>query len=333
MSKVKLTTKEHVIHYLLGHISLGTYDRKFISNLESNFLGKSKSVTSNQAELLNRIISRYARQLSKQELNYNDLINLPWKKDPIPSEPEFTTAYAELLDEKIVIRTPYKSSFVKELKKTGRAHWNKEKREWCLDYSEPNIKQVVNLIAEHYDLINFSEQIKDILFLAEFYESVDIWNPTLVEVSGNLMVASTNEALHDAIEYIKLEKTPRCFTELTTHGISVSNKLITDKYFEFASKYNLDLENEDLLTLVEYLPLIGCKCLVITNSHSIQKDLLSQITHSLADAGITVYKKIPSDIELSDYVILYSMYIAKTSFEMKAMKLINITNSTSVKIK
>jgi hypothetical protein len=44
MQVLKPTTKEQLIHYLVNHISLGTYDKKFLSNVyEIN-----KPLTTNQ---------------------------------------------------------------------------------------------------------------------------------------------------------------------------------------------------------------------------------------------------------------------------------------------
>ena len=60
MSKVKPTTKEQLIHYLLHNVSLGTYDNRFLTNIETNFIGAGKPVTSNQSDLLTKITFRYS---------------------------------------------------------------------------------------------------------------------------------------------------------------------------------------------------------------------------------------------------------------------------------
>lgn len=333
MSRVKPSSKEQVIHYLLSNISLGTYDKKFVSNLETGFLGKNKPVTTNQAELLNRIITRYARQLARLEVNYLEFTSLPWTTAPIPSEPEYTTAYAEIVDETIIVKTPYKTSFIKELKSHKNARWEKEKREWHIEFTEPNLKSVVNLIADHYTAINFSEEIKNILSIAETYESVTVWDPTLVNINDNLMIAASNESLHDAISNITLEITPKCISELAMYGISISRDLLNDVSIEFAADINPVINVNSILELVDYLPMIGCEAVVLTSTHAIPKKSLEDLTDGLLHHNIKIHARTSNLLNLKNYVVLYSMFNFNSSVELKAMKLINIINNNPVKIK
>ena len=68
MTKVKPTTKEQLVDFMLKYLSLGTYDKKFLNNLvQLNFIQKIQ-VTTNQADLLDKITLRYHRQLLKKEL-------------------------------------------------------------------------------------------------------------------------------------------------------------------------------------------------------------------------------------------------------------------------
>ena len=335
MSKVKPTTKEQLIHYLLSHISLGTYDRRFLSNLETGFLGKGKPITTNQASLLDKIVSRYARQISKNELNYKDLIALEWSKPLVESAPEYTTAYAELVDNKIVIRTPYKAGFIKELRAVRTAKWLKDEREWHINYNERNLKLVIFLVAEHYETINFCETIKGFLAEAERYESAKIWNPTLCKANDRLIVASINEPLADAINNIEIELTPQCLAKLSSHGIEISDDLMTDDLLKFAGSNNTKIEKSELHKLIDYLPAIGCESVVLQSSvsHGLNEPYVGLIKR-LEEKNIKVYSKgrIDSGL-LSDYVVLYSLRIPVSDIESHATKLIQVVNSEPVDIK
>lgn len=335
MSKVKPTTKEQLIHYLLSNVSLGTYDRKFLTNLETGFLGKDRPVTTNQDELLTKVVSRYARQLAKQEISSTDLVNLPWTKQPVASLPEYTTAFAQLVDNKIVIRSPYKTSFIKELRSFRNVQWVKERREWQVNYNEPNLKKVVSLIAEHYELINFCEAIKEMMAIAEEYENIKVWNPTLVKVSGNLLVAGITESMYNAIIDIPLEISPKCFSTLASYGITVSPSLITSDMLTFAADPSPKLERSNVLDLIDYLSEIGCENVVcVATVHSMASDQFKLLVKGLNDKNIKVVNNANTDYNsLSNYVVLFSLaHTMATGIESHATKLIQVVNSNPIKI-
>lgn len=126
MSVIKPSTKEQLIYYLLNHISLGTYDRKFLSNLQTMYMVSQKPVTTNQSRLLSRIILQYKRQLLKHEITVDQANALPWTREPIPSLPEFTETHLILVDDELILRSPYKNIFVKDFKKLDiYGKWNK----------------------------------------------------------------------------------------------------------------------------------------------------------------------------------------------------------------
>lgn len=335
MSKVKPTTKEQLIHYLLSHISLGTYDRRFLSNLESSFLGKGKSVTTNQASLLDKIITRYARQLSKSELNYEELLKLEWNRPLIQSAPEYITAFAQLTDDKIIVRTPYKSGFIKELRAIRTAKWLKDEREWHINYNEPNLKSVVTLIADHYESINFCETIKGFLAEAEQFESVKVWNPTLYKINDNFIIAGITEPLYEAINSLHIENTPKCFSELASHGVDIDKELLTSELLEFAGSRTPKIEKSELFKLEEYLPAIGCENIVVASSVTqMSGDAYKNLFKTLEQKNIRVCTKGKLDNKsLANYVVLYSLRVATTDLETHANKMIQVINSEPVVIK
>ena len=335
MSKAKPTTKEQLIHYLLSNISLGTYDRRFLSNLEAGFLGKNKPITTNQAALLNKIVSRYARQLSKNELDYVELTNLEWNRPLVESATEYVTAFAQLSNDKIIVRTPYKSGFIKELRGFRTAKWFKEEREWHINYNEKNLKAIVLLIADHYETINFCEKIKGYIDQIEQYESIKVWNPTLCKVNDRLIIASINEPLYEALTNIQLEVTPKCFAELSSYGIEISDDLMTDDLLRFAGSLNPQIEKAELSKLEDYLPAIGCEHVVLAHTFRFgPTDIYKNLIKRLAEKNITVYDKGKIDRKsVPNYVLLYTLRVITTEVESHAAKMIHIANSEPVEIK
>jgi len=229
----KPSTKEHVVDYLLKNISLGTYDKKFISNLLQLNIAVGKPATTNQAALLNKIILRYHRQLAKAELNSIDLVDLPWSLQPIESSPQYTEAHVSIVDDTtIVIHSPYKKDFVKELKKVEYVAWDRENKLWSAAASEYTLREMLAVVVEHYDKVNYCPNVQLALDIVHEYESMQYWNPTLTSINGNLFIVAANAALMDAIAHIPLNIEYSTLARLSRMGIRIDPGLISDIHDE-----------------------------------------------------------------------------------------------------
>jgi hypothetical protein len=154
MIKMVPTSKESLIYYLIHNISLGTYDQKFLHNLVSLNVTKNHPVTTNQAELLDKIVSRYKKQLAKKELDVNELLKLEWNTKPILSSPQFTQAYLSLGEGKIILHSPYKSEFVKEFKRIENVSWHRDEKFWSAPANEYMLKLVNENSLRYHKLLS-----------------------------------------------------------------------------------------------------------------------------------------------------------------------------------
>lgn len=253
MTIVKPTTKEQTVYFLISHISLGTYDKRFLENIENSYCALNKPVTSNQANLLDKVISRYHRQLLKLEINSNDLVNLPWTNKPIESSPQYTEVYLDLIDDTLVLRCPYKKEFINDYKKNDiGAKWDSESRFWYMPASTHNLKVVNNQIIKHYSKINYSDNLIEFFDSLKQYNNCDYWNPTYKYVNGNFIIVSTNRWLDEAIKDIALDDSLYTMSRLAWHGITIDESVINisknkydDKMVDFASNTNPQTEIND----------------------------------------------------------------------------------------
>lgn len=267
MLKVKPTTKEQLIYYLLQHISLGTYDKKFLNNLMTMYIAKDVPVTTNQSNLLDKIILRYARQLAKQEHDSTDMVNLPWKHIPIPSAPEFTEAFLKIADGNIELRSPYKTNFINELRQIEFSNWNRETKTWYIPFSETSLKQVIKTTTKHYNTVNYCDSIQDILNTVAEYESCQYWNPTLVKRNGNLFIAATNAHLNEALQKYVIDDSLSTLARLVYHGVDIDESVINDlgqdeKVIQFVINRSTALP-DDVELIIEYLQLIGADFVLV----------------------------------------------------------------------
>lgn len=256
MSKVKPSTKEQLIFYLIGNISLGTYDRRFLVNLESMHLVKHRPLTTNQSALLTKIIHRYARQLSRHEISTDDAVALPWTNPPIESLPQFTETHLILVDDELILRSPYKAAFIKDFKKLEiQAKWEHDDRFWRIPASTHTLKEVKTCIEKHYTVVNYSDELNTMFDEISSYTNNETWSPIYKYVNGNFLIASANQHILNAIENVPLDVELSTLSRLVAAGIEIDytvkskfKEKFTDAEINFAATFNsrIDLDDSNL---------------------------------------------------------------------------------------
>lgn len=124
------TCNESLLKYFMGgYIHLSKKDYNFFSNLK-NIITDKKVITSNQSKLFTKLLLKYKRQLNKEGHDVDELSKLEWKVFVIDSEPEFLRANLSIVNDKIVIRSPFNSKFITAIKNINLQPyvWSKEKK-------------------------------------------------------------------------------------------------------------------------------------------------------------------------------------------------------------
>ncbi len=111
----ELKTFEHLIYFMIKNLRLSRYDSRFLENLEKMIV-TTKRVTSNQVELVTKLIEKYQRQLIKQGLFTDVLLNLPWTTTIVTTTEEYTSAHIGTLDDNIILKTPFNRAFINEFR-------------------------------------------------------------------------------------------------------------------------------------------------------------------------------------------------------------------------
>jgi hypothetical protein len=290
MQAPKPTTKEQLIHYLVHNISLGTYDKKFLNNIyEIN-----KPLTTNQNELLDKIILRYNRQFAKKELIATDLINLPWTRPLVISSPEFTEAHISTNDDVINIRTPYKKDYILKLKESRfPITWNRESRLWYTEYCAETLKYVIEHTENHFSVVNYSKDIQETINYLCDYEKYKYWNPTLVCINEMYYLMAVTEHLYNAVNHLLDDITLYSLTRLVRYGITIDDSVVNNlsyskEIINFAIEVQPTLESDNILQLVEYLQKIECELIVVYNSAYFNKFITIELSNILKDSNISL---------------------------------------------
>ena len=339
--------KEQVIDFLIQHISLGTYDKRFVVNISNN----SKLLTSNQSDLLDKIILRYQKQISKKTLDANQLIRLPWKISPVISSPQFTEVHLSIENEYIVLRSPYNKTFITEIRRKQLLllNWKHEDKCWTLPATHTNLKSIIESVKQHYsEPINYCPVIKEFLQQLEEFNETDAWSPTLTRINGTLYVIACNESLHTVMQDIELNTDIHTIARLIRMGIVLSPALM----FELSTTHDVDIselfahitdvEITDIDKLVKYLTLLKPDVVIVSEWHnSIYNQLYTDITKTLYEHNfntkvILTTKKyeiyteemqqyqLPVKIEFNRFTSDYSDYTISKKFLM--------VNSTPIKV-
>lgn len=341
--KAKPTTKEQLVYFLHNHISLGTYDQRFIENLVSMYISTLQPVTSNQHALLNKIILRYERQLRKEEIDATEMTTLPWKIEPIESSPKYTQAYVDLHDTNIEVRSPFKSEFIKEFKTFPSASWNREEKVWSIPLYENSLRQVLALVEKHYVDTNYSDEINNILSDMESFKSATTWNPTLVNNNEFFYIAASNKFIDEAVSHIKLSGTPECVASLLYYGVEISPEILKDLNLTQA-EYKFLIEREPTIELnpseiISKLQMVGVDYVLLRERSSVNKKAIDQLLRDLTDANIQVdildHKKMPSIevIRKAKLPVLIGGYSFSTPLNSMFAKVIGLVNNNPIEIK
>lgn len=337
---MQLSTKEHLVYFMqTGVIRLSNYDLKFIQNIH-HFILQNKSITSNQVALFDKLVTKYERQIKKQNLTLDFLQGLPWTTNIVQSDPIFTDAYISIEEGAIHFRAPYNKNFITNFRKLDYNPfvWKRELRRYEGPFSTMALKILVHLVHHFYPIVHYCPVITELLNTTHQYDSATYWHPTLVKAKDNFFICANNEHLNEAIKDIPLNNDLQTMVTLSEYGIKMQDNLIDDHdKLNFASEYIYEVELSKIDKVFDYLKELNCDG-VYFSGHSIliKKDLkektatVTQNMHNLSD--------IPQNRKIHDYKFPVVMQFSSVVSTMKLQthgikKIIKIINSNPVEVK
>jgi hypothetical protein len=298
MTQVKPKTKEQVIHFLLSNLSLGSYNKRFLENLETQYVTTNKALTTNQAALLDKVISQYERQLRKLEVSTTELINLPWSIQPVQSLSQYTEPQIFLVEDELIVRTPYKTSFVQQFKKlTIGAKWEHNDRFWRMPASTYTFKKVYDYVNRHFSVVNYDDSLTDMLQKVTDLSTTDNWHPSYVFKSGNFYINNTNEYLDIAASTLELDSSPATIARLVSYGVNIDSTVIehgktfyAEDSLLFAANREVSLDVSDS-TVVDKVALLKPDLVVVVTGTG-KWPRIKNIATKLQEQGVMVHESI-----------------------------------------
>lgn len=334
---VELKTAEHLVYFMQGNeISLSRYDERFITSLST-----ITQVTTNQIELFNRLIHKYGRQLAKHELFPDNLVKLPWAMKVVQSSPQYTDGHISIENNQIIFKCPYNRNFINEFRNQplNKFAWNKETRWYEIKYGIYSLKFLIDIANKFFETIHYCEKTLEIIDELLPYETAKYWEPTLVKVNGNLMVAASNAYLDEAIKDIKLDTDPITLSTLVFYGVNIDPKLYdttNERESFFANRYS-EVEVSNILNIVSWLQEINCDHVYFSGSSliaanvSLLRKKLKEANISFTDSNISV----PPDEKTFEFPVLIKLKrkFGSPNDLFRVGKIIQLVNSQPIDIK
>lgn len=299
-----MTNKEQLLYFFLsGKISLSQYDYKFMANLQTMIQNQNR-VTSNQADLFDKLISKYKKQLSKLGFDKEELKTLPWKTMVVESTSEYTGAIVTLDDDVISVRVPFNKSFISEFRnvKSNPFVWSKDAKKYTASFSTVALKIAHTVLPDFFSTVRYDDTLQNILDDLKQYDAT-VWNPTLRKVHDSYIVGAANPIIAELINDVPLTLDPKTLFKLSLLHVQVDPELYkNDSKLEFAANATYEAEYIDIETVLGWMKNIGCENVVIGRGlrHTVNQDALTNLIekYGMRALGPMSYGTLPSGVSM-----------------------------------
>jgi hypothetical protein len=180
---------------------LASYDNRIIQSIYNQVTFQNIALTNKQAELCVKLIEKYTRQFRRAGIDNFKQLDSATRCFRFPIREIDRTCSIVLEDNKIVAKFPYDIKIISSIKRSGEkiagsADWDKNKKIWVFDLTEPYVTFVVNLGREY----DFEIDSK----LLEIYDRItnenwDQFRIKLIERNGKYTIQNASDSLKEYI--------------------------------------------------------------------------------------------------------------------------------------
>lgn len=333
---MEMNNKEQLLYFFLqGKISLSQYDYKFMANLQTMIRDKNR-ITSNQAGLFDKLISKYKKQLTKNGYDISGLLALEWKTDLVESTDEYTGAFVSIKDDGLVIRVPFNKTFINSFReiKNNPFVWDKEFKLYIAPFSTNAFKIAATNLYSYFPSVRFCDESQAILNDLTKYEA-EIWNPTLTRIGNQLVVAAASNVLAELLSDVELKLDSATLFKLSQMGVAISPELQRDDpRLRFASSRVYEIDLKQVETVISWMKALGCKNVVLGRG---LRNIINQegLTHmiekyGMASVGPMSFGKLPEGLTM---MIQHTSNIDTRAYSGTISKTVVLKDSRPIEVK
>jgi hypothetical protein len=287
---MNMKNKEQLLYFFLqGKISLSQYDYKFMANLQT-MIQNSSRVTSNQADLFDKLISKYKKQLVKNGFVKEELKELPWKTMIVESTPEYTGASVRLMEDDIIIRVPFNKSFISQFRQIedNKFSWDSAEKIYRAKFNTLSLKIAHEYLPKYFSHVKYCTVLTELLDQISEYANL-VWNPTAVKFNDGLLVVACNEILGSIITNQNLEITPRNLFNLSKLGIRIDPAVYDDdEKLRFAASNFYETDINDFEKTISWMRNVGCDNVILGRGIR-SVSWKEELTSTIEKHGMKVY--------------------------------------------
>lgn len=337
--------KEQLLVIFLTHkFRLNKYDSKFLNNL-SILISKNNRITSNQAELFDKLVLKYKRQFSKNKINIDEMLQLPWKTPMIATTSEYTEAFLSIHNDKLKLRVPFNKDYIKALREVDNLQfvlWDRNDKCYYATFYTTILKSIIN-ITQKFFVLNISNDIQLKLDIVNEYKDIKYWNPTLVKNNNNYYILACNQYLNESIKHIPLNNDPKSLLQLSRHGVNIDESLTTNKFLKFVGSFSPVIDLTELSELQAYCRELNIDTIIYSYRIKRIKDIKEQVDKHFGIGNFKTYydgmsgtRKIVNGISNRSIYLYYGSQVFIPSMYLElinCLKVVKLTNSNPVEIK
>lgn len=332
--------KEHLLYFFMkGTIRLSEYDSRFLSNLLS-IIDKKNKVTSNQADLFDKLVNKYARQLTKQGFHKDTLLSLVWKTEVVPSSDEYTGALVKLVDDELQIRVPFNKKFIQDFRKdiANSFIWDADLKIYRSPFNTSALKAAWYTLPKFFPSLTFSDNLHQLVADIKSLEGL-FWQDIMLPVNGRVMFSSAYPILHELVDKIGYDITFDNLHRLSLLGVEIHGSLTANRPdLKFASEFHTEVDIDDFDQVIEYIKQLGDIQIYVARNLPQQSHLRDKFNSAFRNAGLD------KEIVTFHKTIFNSKPILHLSFSRKSaerynplmdnvIKYVYIKNSHPVEVK
>lgn len=329
-----LNSKEALLYLMAGgSIKLSNQDACFFGTLHG-LIFRKKQITSNQANLFNKLIIKYKAQLKRKGFVAHDLLGLPWNTPILESSAEFTEPRISLVGENLHLRTPFNKNFISDITRQPFVSflWDSSSRKYISTYSTIALKNAIDLTKKHFKKIEYCPAITALLKEVPVEKENLIWTPTLFKSNGRFYIAASNQIINNLIENITLDDSLLLLYKLSKMGVSIHSSVTNgDPLKEFAANFYCEVDINKLDKVALWLSLLQITRVFISRDVLI-KEMREELKTKLRQSGIELmpiqsYQKDKGDL------ILIQPHSITPAEKVNIAKIVCIKNSRPIAIK
>ncbi len=291
-------------------------------NLQT-MIHNSHRVTSNQADLFDKLISKYAKQLAKAAFTKEELKVLPWKAMVVKSTPEYTGANVSLFEDIITLRVPFNKTFISYFRAVDENpfEWIKEEKLYRAPFSTVAFKLLYHTLPKFFTIVNYCETLGSILNDLKQYEGL-IWEPTLININDRVVLGAATPVVAELISNLDLAVTSDTLYELSRFQFPIHPDFYgNDPKLKFAYEYVTEIDIDNLDQVARWMRSLRVQRVLLDRVLAMDKKLRSEI--EAAFTGISVVPTTGHDFKQDNPV-------AARSFLLQTHNHLNIRLNTYV---